>query len=573
MLWIGAPGPRPAHRASDYDGLENPRPHRPATAACASVPVYAVKGVAMWLLPECPGFWNWVFESATGIRDLLWALFLVVAIFVGPIGVSLAWRRTSTGRQGHLTDRYQQAVEQLGHERLAVRLGGIYALERLMKDSPADQRTIVEVLCAFIRQSKPDKDERPSENGEESVPLPDEVQPITADAQAALDVVLRRNRKKDFYQAKGWLERLGEWLMGPVVILGVVLGFIFGSMHGLILGAILGAIIGLILAVILGLILNLLLWAVFGKKQWSAEILVMDLRGAHLVSANLRAQDLTKADLTYANLTRADMRRTKLLGARFWGASITGADLAAADLTGANLLDAELIGANLTESILVGANLVKAKLIGARIPNADLTGADLSQANLSIAYLYGADLTGAYLVDTDLFGANLWNTKLHGTFLANVRVWRASPPFCMEALYLASLQNRDSDNLPDAKRDFLKSMIRKPGVPDYVIEFINTFLSPSSYQDNEDAWANIEETLPPADEHKLGALLATIACSDRTGSVAGRLADLLGRRRVGTFPMDFFNRSSCPGRDALTAGQRKKLEQARARLENPSSPS
>ncbi len=43
----------------------------------------------------------------------------------------------------------------LGAEHVPVRLGGVYALERLMADSPADQRTIVEVLAAYVREQAP----------------------------------------------------------------------------------------------------------------------------------------------------------------------------------------------------------------------------------------------------------------------------------------------------------------------------------------------------------------------------------------------------------------------------------
>ena len=55
--------------------------------------------------------------------------------------------------RGHLTDRYAKAIEQLGDYNDAVRLGGIYGLQQYAEDStrPGDQRTVVEVLSAFIR--------------------------------------------------------------------------------------------------------------------------------------------------------------------------------------------------------------------------------------------------------------------------------------------------------------------------------------------------------------------------------------------------------------------------------------
>lgn len=56
--------------------------------------------------------------------------------------------------RGQVTDRYSRAIEQLGSATLDVRLGGIYALEQIAKDSARgeeDQATIVEVLSAFVR--------------------------------------------------------------------------------------------------------------------------------------------------------------------------------------------------------------------------------------------------------------------------------------------------------------------------------------------------------------------------------------------------------------------------------------
>ena len=72
-------------------------------------------------------------------------------------GVGLAYtaRTYRLSREGHLTDRYTKAVEQLGSDKIEVRLGGIYALERLMRDSSTDQPTIVEVLAAYIRRHAP----------------------------------------------------------------------------------------------------------------------------------------------------------------------------------------------------------------------------------------------------------------------------------------------------------------------------------------------------------------------------------------------------------------------------------
>jgi hypothetical protein len=63
--------------------------------------------------------------------------------------------------QGQITDRYTTAVDQIGtqgDDHLETRLGGVYALERLIVDSPRDRRTIIDVLSAFVRSSAPRPD-------------------------------------------------------------------------------------------------------------------------------------------------------------------------------------------------------------------------------------------------------------------------------------------------------------------------------------------------------------------------------------------------------------------------------
>ena len=50
-----------------------------------------------------------------------------------------------------ITELYTRAVEQLGSEKAPVRLGGLYALERLAQDHPEQRQTIVNVWCAYLR--------------------------------------------------------------------------------------------------------------------------------------------------------------------------------------------------------------------------------------------------------------------------------------------------------------------------------------------------------------------------------------------------------------------------------------
>ena len=50
-----------------------------------------------------------------------------------------------------ITELYTRAVEQLGSDKAPVRLGGLYALERLAQNDKRQRQTIVNVLCAYLR--------------------------------------------------------------------------------------------------------------------------------------------------------------------------------------------------------------------------------------------------------------------------------------------------------------------------------------------------------------------------------------------------------------------------------------
>ncbi|MFU8854265.1 pentapeptide repeat-containing protein [Micromonospora sp. SL1-18] len=55
-----------------------------------------------------------------------------------------------------LTELYVRAMELVGSDNPAVRLGGLHALERLGQDNPGQRSTIVAVLCAYLRMPAPD---------------------------------------------------------------------------------------------------------------------------------------------------------------------------------------------------------------------------------------------------------------------------------------------------------------------------------------------------------------------------------------------------------------------------------
>lgn len=67
------------------------------------------------------------------------------------LAVQVASTTEQDAASRRVTDLYAKAVEQLGSDKAPVRLGGLYALERLAQDNPAQRQTIVNVLCAYLR--------------------------------------------------------------------------------------------------------------------------------------------------------------------------------------------------------------------------------------------------------------------------------------------------------------------------------------------------------------------------------------------------------------------------------------
>jgi hypothetical protein len=77
------------------------------------------------------------------------------------------WQESQGGRQleltlsSQMTDRFTKAIDQLGSEKKAVRIGGIFALERIALDSLKDEnanytlQSIAYTLATFVRESQP----------------------------------------------------------------------------------------------------------------------------------------------------------------------------------------------------------------------------------------------------------------------------------------------------------------------------------------------------------------------------------------------------------------------------------
>ncbi|OLF04805.1 hypothetical protein BU204_37585 [Actinophytocola xanthii] len=98
----------------------------------------------------------------------------------GVVALVLASRRQWSNEQAtratdhdaterRITELYTKAVEQLGSSAAAVRLGGLYALERLGQNTGSQRETILNVICAYLRMpyvsaGEPPGDDEPQDH-------------------------------------------------------------------------------------------------------------------------------------------------------------------------------------------------------------------------------------------------------------------------------------------------------------------------------------------------------------------------------------------------------------------------
>lgn len=276
-----------------------------------------------------------------------------------------------------ITDLYTKAVELLGSDQAPVRLGGLYALERLAQDNSDQQPTIASVLCAYLRMPFPslppladDATDDERERHDDRTHAHDEQRQVR---DTTLDI-FRRHRGCGQADELYWKN----------------------------------------------ITINLDRANLAGANFIGADLTHADLNGANLAGANLTESDLATAYLADADLVGASLTDANLVGANLTGANLTRADVNDADLTDADLTGANLTHAYLPDSDLTRANLNDADLTDANLTGTNLTNADLASAHLTDANLAGADLTGADLTDADLTGANLTGVDLTGVDLTNV---------------------------------------------------------------------------------------------------------------------------------------------------------
>lgn len=293
------------------------REFRGGQAIALVLVILAVGSGAAWRL------WDWLRsggaesngEALRNVSIMLGAVIaLVFAIWrsmVADLQATAARRQADAAQQDILRKRFQKGVEMIGSPVLAVRLGGIYALDHLAQEYPSEHHVqVMHVLCAFVRNP-------PHAPG---APQPD--------VQAAVKAIGGRKDRIQIEKANRYLPDLSH-----------------ANLHGLKVG-----------------------WLDFsgcnfeGADLSESGLTKSNLTCAYLYKATLRGATLAGADMGKANMTEADLTGVQsAVSANFTKALLISANLSYAKMQGANFQRAELGCADLTGTAFIGEGIPEAK--------------------------------------------------------------------------------------------------------------------------------------------------------------------------------------------------------------------
>lgn len=281
----------------------------------------------------------------------------IIGGFALLLGLYFTWKSVVTAKESQITELFTRAINQLGaidqfgNPAIEIRLGGIYALEKISIQSKKDHWPVMNILTAYIRKNSPiDESEGFGYLSKYSKVFNFE---SPENGSIGKDTELKNSYKDSdiftFPLGNGSKDNLDidsmKW--GSLNPLNKKLKKV--SVDNLDIQAIL---------------------TVIGRRKYSSvngepdllDIRDVDLPGADFPGANLdftlfTGTNLKNSNLIMASLKGAFLQFTNLEGAFLQFANLKGANLEDAYLKDANLEDANLKDANLEGAILDGTNL------------------------------------------------------------------------------------------------------------------------------------------------------------------------------------------------------------------------
>jgi hypothetical protein len=239
-------------------------------------------------------------------------------------GLYFTGRTVAMTRSGQITDRFSRAVAQIGDQSPDVRIGGLYALERISLDAPSYRGVIVEVVHRYIHGRADDMTTR-------SARPPVDEGTVDRDVQVALTILGRRpGRERETRRLSLWGRDLPGAQLDGAKLKQADLNYARFDRTSFAGADLESAGLGWVLA-----------------------------RSAFFTKCNLRHSSFFQSvlDGSYfsgADLTSVDFQRARLIGCDFSGrkdptgsyrvrpATIKQASVAGADLQGTNLCGVDL---------------------------------------------------------------------------------------------------------------------------------------------------------------------------------------------------------------------------------------
>lgn len=307
--------------------------------------VAAIGSVAIWQ------FWSDLQDErepiTTTVRNVGLIVGGLIAILLAMWRSRVAERQADTSQQGLLYDRYQRGAEMLGSEILAVRMAGIYALQRLAEENPEEYHLqIMQLFCAFVRN--------PTQSGEtltHKIHETEERPILREDIQTILTAIGTRGNKAialEKADSRFYLNLFAANLRGARM-----------ASHNF-----------------------------SGALLAECNLTHADLDRAKFIGVEFFGADLSSSSLVFADFSEAQMEQSNFTGAflihaNFSGACLELGDLSKAALVETNFTDAHLAGTIFSDALMEGTNLTRSDFyLKTAYFDKDYTGHGLTQNQL-----------------------------------------------------------------------------------------------------------------------------------------------------------------------------------------------
>ncbi len=308
----------------------------------------------------------------------------------------IAQKQSYTAEQGHMTDRITKAVEQLGTEKtvwedgvqqsvpnLEVRLGAIYALERIAQDSLRDHIPVMEILCAYLRNNTPSNEavsvDTKTTSGLGLAKIDQQLFSIPTarqDIQSIVTVIGRRKPSRISYEQDGSRNQVK-------------------SRYNLDLRA---------------------------CNLQNLDFRSLDFSNDLFIDSALDCSDFSSCKLVCSSFNRASLTRSKFTNCELNGSffknpnvfetDFSNSDLSEAFFNGKGFNSASFDGADLTKSVAVRTRFINcafdySKLRHAHFTHTELNDCDFRKTDFSFSRLDDSDFSDTILSEADFSNACL----------------------------------------------------------------------------------------------------------------------------------------------------------------------